>query len=60
MSIFAELKWKLWLDWEMCWNNALSYQFLCLFCVISSEHEGSEMFHQYIKVYNSYKVYNKH
>ena len=23
MSIFAELKSKLWLDWEMCRNNAL-------------------------------------
>ena len=59
MNIFAELKSKLWLDWEMCWNSALSYQ-LCLFCVLSSEHEGSEMFQQYILIHNFYKEYNKH
>ena len=31
-----------------------------VFCVLSSEHEGSEMFHQYILIYNSYKGDNKH
>ena len=42
MSIFAELKSNLWLDWEMCWRSALfRLPFL--------------MFHQYILIYNSYK-----
>ena len=61
MSIFAELKLKLLLDWE-CVEEVLclSYQFLCLFCVLSSEREGYEMFHQHILIYNSYKGYNKH
>ena len=61
MSIFAEVKSKLWLDWETCWNNALfKLPIFYIFCVLSGEHEGSEMLQQYISIYNSYNGYNKH
>ena len=39
---------------------SLSYQFFRLFGVLSSEREGSDMFHRYIFIYNFYYGYNKH
>ena len=61
MSIFVELNSKLWLNWEMCWNSAL-FKLPILMSLLWSfkRREYSEMFHQYILIYNYYNGYNKH
>ena len=51
MSIFAELKWNLWLDWEIWWRSALFKLpiLMSLWCFFKRR-EGSEMFYRYINI----------